>query len=285
MIEVQDNRYRFAHDKLREEVLALLTVEQQRHIHRDLAKALETIRPRYAVVSGGDQNKYCHPTELVCVQCLSHSECPALDGGASWRNVSGPGSGLESTSLNFSTLLSTPTAFGTTDVLAGANGSTTGNESISVVDLRTGELPYVFGTSHDASTPVWAPDGNTIYFNSDRSGSWDIWRMPADGAGPDDARAEILCEQGLVLVGHAAVHAATKVMVDGTVVGRAVRSWRNLFKDAYLAEMEHFIRCVERGKEPAATGQDGLRAVEMVMATNASLCTGRPVEIGKDDLP
>ena len=100
-----------------------------------------------------------------------------------------------------------------------------------------------------------------------------------------DARVEILCEQGLVLVGHIAEQAATKVMVDGTVVGRAVRSWRNLFKDAYLAEMEHFIRSIERGEEPAATGQDGLRAVEMVVATNASLCTGRPVEMGKDDLP
>jgi Tol biopolymer transport system component len=38
--------------------------------------------------------------------------------------------------------------------------------------------------------PDYAPDGRWIYFNSDRSGSWDIWRIPAAGAGPDDARAE-----------------------------------------------------------------------------------------------
>ncbi len=38
--------------------------------------------------------------------------------------------------------------------------------------------------------PDYSPDGRWIYFNSDRSGSWDIWRIPADGAGPDDARAE-----------------------------------------------------------------------------------------------
>ncbi len=98
-----------------------------------------------------------------------------------------------------------------------------------------------------------------------------------------DARVEILCEQGLVLVGHIAEQAATKVMVDGTVIGRAVRSWRNLFKDAYVAELEHFIRSIERGEEPEVTGQDGLKAVEMVAATNASLCTGGPVAIGKDD--
>jgi Tol biopolymer transport system component len=38
--------------------------------------------------------------------------------------------------------------------------------------------------------PDYSPDGKWIYFNSDRSGSWDIWRIPADGAGPGDQKAE-----------------------------------------------------------------------------------------------
>jgi Tol biopolymer transport system component len=38
--------------------------------------------------------------------------------------------------------------------------------------------------------PEYSPDGKWIYFNSQRSGGWDIWRMPADGAGEKDARAE-----------------------------------------------------------------------------------------------
>jgi Tol biopolymer transport system component len=38
--------------------------------------------------------------------------------------------------------------------------------------------------------PDYSPDGRWIYFNSDRSGSWDIWRIPAAGAGAGDARAE-----------------------------------------------------------------------------------------------
>jgi Tol biopolymer transport system component len=47
-------------------------------------------------------------------------------------------------------------------------------------------------TSHKGydDGPDYAPDGAWIYFNSDRSGSWDIWRIPAAGAGPDDAKAE-----------------------------------------------------------------------------------------------
>jgi Tol biopolymer transport system component len=36
----------------------------------------------------------------------------------------------------------------------------------------------------------YSPDGKWIYFNSDRSGGWDIWRIPPDGAGPNDSKAQ-----------------------------------------------------------------------------------------------
>ncbi len=38
--------------------------------------------------------------------------------------------------------------------------------------------------------PEYSPDGRWIYFNSNRSGRWNLWRMPPDGAGPGDARAQ-----------------------------------------------------------------------------------------------
>jgi TolB protein len=45
--------------------------------------------------------------------------------------------------------------------------------------------------------PDYSPDGKWIYFNSDRGEGWNIWRMPADGAGPEDRRAERITNDGL----------------------------------------------------------------------------------------
>jgi Tol biopolymer transport system component len=38
--------------------------------------------------------------------------------------------------------------------------------------------------------PEYSPDGRFIYFNSNRSGKWAIWRMPASGAGAADHLAQ-----------------------------------------------------------------------------------------------
>jgi photosystem II stability/assembly factor-like uncharacterized protein len=54
-----------------------------------------------------------------------------VDGGDHWRLVSGPGSGLEATSRNFSAVISAPTPMGTTDLLVGATGATTGGVYLS----------------------------------------------------------------------------------------------------------------------------------------------------------
>jgi predicted dehydrogenase len=62
-----------------------------------------------------------------------------------------------------------------------------------------------------------------------------------------------------------------------------VESWRNLFREAYLAEMQHFIECVRQGATPRATGLDGLKAVEAVVAANLSIQRGEPVKVGVVD--
>jgi Tol biopolymer transport system component len=50
---------------------------------------------------------------------------------------------------------------------------------------------------HHDDGPDYSPDGKWIYINSDRSGKEAIWRFPADGAGPNDAKAEMVVSDSL----------------------------------------------------------------------------------------
>ncbi len=92
-----------------------------------------------------------------------------------------------------------------------------------------------------------------------------------------DARVELLCEKGVLFIGNTAEKGLTEVRIDGKVEERAVRSWRDLFKSAYLDEMKHFISSVKENSTPRVTGMDGLKAVQAVVAANRSILSGTPV--------
>ncbi len=51
--------------------------------------------------------------------------------------------------------------------------------------------------SHHDDGPDYSPDGKWIYINSDRSGKESIWRFPATGAGPGDAKAEMVVSDSM----------------------------------------------------------------------------------------
>jgi len=50
---------------------------------------------------------------------------------------------------------------------------------------------------HHDDGPDYSPDGKWIYINSDRTGKEAIWRFPADGAGINDAKAELVLSDQL----------------------------------------------------------------------------------------
>ncbi|MCE9630197.1 MAG: Gfo/Idh/MocA family oxidoreductase [Planctomycetia bacterium] len=94
-----------------------------------------------------------------------------------------------------------------------------------------------------------------------------------------DARVEILCEKGVLFVGSARKHGCEWITVESGLHGEAVASWRTLFRDAYLAEMESFVDAVLTDRPTDVTGADGRWAVEAVVAINESLRTGQPVPV------
>ena len=71
----------------------------------------------------------------------------------------------------------------------GPNGAPA-NYDIFRIPAAGGEIEQLDSNQGYDDGPDYSPDGKWIYFNSDRAGGWDVWRIPADGAGPGDQKAE-----------------------------------------------------------------------------------------------
>ena len=93
-----------------------------------------------------------------------------------------------------------------------------------------------------------------------------------------DARCEVLGESGLLTVG---------ALPDGSVrshtpagrTNRIVSSWRDLFREAYVAEDVDFVDCIRSGRAPRAGAKEGLQALRVVLAGNRSIRERRPVRL------
>jgi myo-inositol 2-dehydrogenase/D-chiro-inositol 1-dehydrogenase/scyllo-inositol 2-dehydrogenase (NAD+) len=101
-----------------------------------------------------------------------------------------------------------------------------------------------------------------------------------DGAWPVgygyDARMEVLGTEGMLTIGAVAAGNLVHTTRDGRVARPTFGSWRDRHREAYLAEVLHFVECVREGKPADVTAIDGLRAVEVAMAAARSARTGRP---------
>jgi predicted dehydrogenase len=92
-----------------------------------------------------------------------------------------------------------------------------------------------------------------------------------------DARAEVLGSEGVILIGELQDRAVTTCTKQDGVVTSTFRSWRNRFREAYIAEARHFVECILQDRDPLVTGHDGRKAVEAVLAATESVRSGRPV--------
>ena len=95
-----------------------------------------------------------------------------------------------------------------------------------------------------------------------------------------DARTEVLGTKGCIFIGQLndeSVVTCTADSNDGSYP--LVRSWRQLFKAAYLAEDISFVECIKNDTEPEVSGHDGLMAVKVSNAGNKSIMEKCIIEI------
>jgi len=104
-----------------------------------------------------------------------------------------------------------------------------------------------------------------------------------DGACPVgygyDARVEVLGTEGLITIGEIQ---GTTILVchkDKKITTEPFPSWRNRFKEAYVAEAEGFIKAIIEDREPEVTGEDGKKALEAAIATFQSIKEHRPISL------
>jgi Tol biopolymer transport system component len=71
------------------------------------------------------------------------------------------------------------------------------NLDIYRVSFAGGEEERLTSFAGADDGPDYTADGNWIYWNSNESGNYDIWRMPATGAGTDNEKAEQVTKDGM----------------------------------------------------------------------------------------
>ncbi|MDP8923337.1 MAG: Gfo/Idh/MocA family oxidoreductase [Chloroflexota bacterium] len=117
----------------------------------------------------------------------------------------------------------------------------------------------------------------SVRFASGALGAADVSFQAAYGY---DVRAEVFGTGGMVAVGDGRVDSATVHTAAG--VSRAQAYWfKDLFADAYVAELAHFVACVRTGTPPAVTGADGRASLAMALAAIESAQTGRVASVAR----
>ncbi|QHA89381.1 Gfo/Idh/MocA family oxidoreductase [Serratia rhizosphaerae] len=91
-----------------------------------------------------------------------------------------------------------------------------------------------------------------------------------------DVRGEVFGSQGMLQAGNININNCVRYNAQGISIDTARRD-TDLLRDAYIAELGDFVRCVATGDTPQATGQDARNALEIALACIASVQQSKPI--------
>jgi len=128
----------------------------------------------------------------------------------------------------------------------------TGAHCLDLLRYLVGEIEEVacFGSSAVFGWEVEDSATGLVRFESGARGTFDV----SFGVPHSESLLEVYGTEGCALVGK-----SFKIYRADTVQEEDVQE-----EDLYLALIEHFGRCVETGEIPIATGEDGLRNMELI---------------------
>ena len=95
-----------------------------------------------------------------------------------------------------------------------------------------------------------------------------------------DQRLEVFGAKGMLLAGNrtaTTVQSSTGQHTDGSDV--LLHSFIERYTDAYAAEVDHFVECLQSGTTPLTTFTDGVEALRVAEAALESMRTGRTVSL------
>jgi predicted dehydrogenase len=128
-----------------------------------------------------------------------------------------------------------------------------------VMGREYNRLDYALTTLRFAGGPIAHVEGH--------------WGFPA----PFEYAIEVAGSKGLVTA-NSTEAAPLKLLQDAGSAGEAPGV--AVGTSPYQAELEHFVRCVERGEEPVVDGKDAREALRVSLAAIESIRTGEAVTIG-----
>lgn len=94
-----------------------------------------------------------------------------------------------------------------------------------------------------------------------------------------DQRVEVHGSKGMLQLGNRFETSVFRAGCDGIVRGLPLAFFTERYRDAYVAEMDHFVTCLESGEKPSPNGKDGMEALRLAEAAHRSNATGMPVDL------
>ena len=94
-----------------------------------------------------------------------------------------------------------------------------------------------------------------------------------------DVRGEVFGSKGMLQAGHINANHCVRYHQDGIAIATS-RMDSDLLREAYVAEMAEFARCIRSGETPRATGEDARNALQIALACIDSVQQQQPIKLG-----